>query len=339
MKKRKSLVLLSLLALMALAAVSLSACSADEKPQESAEAQSPTPAVAPVASAEPVTVKIGYLPITHALPLFVEDELQALKSDNVNLELVKFGSWTELVDALNTGNIDGASMLIELAMKAKTQGIDLKAVALGHRDGNAVVVSKEIDTAEDLKGKTFAIPHSLSTHNVLLHLMLKKNGMTYDDIKLIELPPPEMPAALSEGRIAGYIVAEPFGAKAVVGGVGKTLYESGDLWENAVCCGLILRNDFIEKYPEAASAFVADYIKAGELAEVKDTTIGEITSKYLKVDPAVLELSLKWISYDNLRLEEADYNQLATYMKEMGLIENPPAYSDFVDTSLVDGVK
>lgn len=339
MKTRKFLILLSLLTLMVVTAVSLSACSTDKDSKKETESQSPAPVDAPAQPNDPVTVKIGYLPITHALPLFVEDEIKALKSENVNLELVKFGSWTELVDALNTGNIDGASMLIELAMKAKTQGIDLKAVALGHRDGNAVVVSKEINKVEDLKGKTFAIPHSLSTHNVLLHLMLKNNGMTYDDIEVIELPPPEMPAALSEGRIAGYIVAEPFGAKAVAGGVGKTLYESGDLWDNAVCCGLILRNEFIEKYPDAAAAFVSDYIKAGEMAEAKDATIGEITSKYLKVDPEVLELSLKWISYDNLRLEEADYNQLASYMIEMGLIENPPAYSDFVDTSLVDSIK
>jgi len=35
---------------------------------------------------------------------------------------------------LNSGKVDGASMLIELAMKAKEQGIDLKAVALGHRE-------------------------------------------------------------------------------------------------------------------------------------------------------------------------------------------------------------
>ena len=78
------------------------------------------------------TIKIGYLPITHAVPLFVEKEQQQYK--NFKLELVKFGSWPELVDALNTGRIDGASMLVTLAMKAKEQGIDLKAVALGHRD-------------------------------------------------------------------------------------------------------------------------------------------------------------------------------------------------------------
>ena len=42
------------------------------------------------------------------------------------MELVKFGSWPDLMDALNTGRIDGASVLAELAMKANELGIDLK---------------------------------------------------------------------------------------------------------------------------------------------------------------------------------------------------------------------
>ena len=108
------------------------------------------------------------------------------------------------MDALNSGKVYVASMLIELAMKAKEQDIDLKVVALGHRDGNVVVVSEDINKVEDLKGKNFAIPSKLSTHNILLYIMLKNHGLTYGDVNVIDLPPPEMPAALSEGRITGY---------------------------------------------------------------------------------------------------------------------------------------
>ena len=95
---------------------------------------------------------------------------------------MKFGSWPELAEALNAGKVDGASMLIELAVKAREQGFDLKVVALGHRDGNVVVVSKNINKAEDLKGKTFAIPSRLPAHNILLHIMLKNNGLSYSDL-------------------------------------------------------------------------------------------------------------------------------------------------------------
>ena len=37
------------------------------------------------------------------------------------------------MDALNSGRIDGASTLIELAMKSKQKGSNIKAVALGHQ--------------------------------------------------------------------------------------------------------------------------------------------------------------------------------------------------------------
>lgn len=285
------------------------------------------------------TIKIAYLPITHALPLYVENEFPQENFKNIKIELVKFGSWTELADALNAGKVDGASMLIELAIKAKEQGIDLKAVALGHRDGNVVVVSNDINKVEDLKGKNFAIPSKLSTHNILLHIMLKNNGLSDNHVNVVEIPPAEMPAALSEGRISGYCVAEPFGAKSVANGKGKTLFESQELWEGSVCCGLVLRNDFIKDNAEAAEEFIREYVNAGQKAEAKDSEIGEITSKYLKVEQNVLDLSLKWISYENLKLSEKDYNELSDYLLEMGLSKNPPKFSQFVDNTFIEKVK
>lgn len=285
------------------------------------------------------TVKIAYLPITHALPLYVENELGKQSFENINVELVKFGSWPELMDALNTGKVDGASVLIELAMKAKEQGIDLKAVSLGHRDGNAVVVTPDISNVSDLKGKTFAIPHRLSTHNVLLYQMLKNAGMSYSDVNVVELPPPEMPAALSEGRISGYIVAEPFGAKSVANGKGKALFKSEDIWKDSVCCGLVLRNDFIKNNGAAAQELVNEYVNAGKYIDSQGEKVNDIAMQYMKVEQNVLDLSMKWISYKDLKIHEKDYEDLRQYMTEMGLSENPPLYKDFVDSSLIDNAQ
>lgn len=288
------------------------------------------------------TVKIAYLPITHAVPLYVEDQDTKINKEelkNTNIELVKFGSWPELMDALNTGKVDGASVLIELGMKAKEQGIDLKVVALGHRDGNNVTVSKDISSAADLKGKTVAVPQRFSTQNILLYQMLKNAGVSYSDVKVVELAPAEMPAALSEGRIAGYIVAEPFGAKAVVSGKGKTLFQSQDLWKDSICCGLVLRNEFIKNNKESAQELVNGYVKAGKEAEAKDSNIQNIALKYMSVDKNVLDLALKSTSYINLKINEKDYEQLTSYLTTMGLSKNPPKYSDFVDNSLIDKVQ
>ena len=75
----------------------------------------------------------------------------------MRIELVKYGGWSELMDALNTGRVDGASVLIEMAMKAKEQGIPLKLELLGHREGNVVITSNEIQSADELAGNTLAI--------------------------------------------------------------------------------------------------------------------------------------------------------------------------------------
>ncbi len=149
------------------------------------------------------TVKIAYLPITHALPVY-----ELSQSDNVKVELVKYGSWPELMDALNSGQVDGASVLIELAMQAQSQNIGLKAAALGHTSGNVIVVGNDIQSAADLKGKTFAIPHRSSSHNILLQEMLEQNGLTIDDVQVTELSPAEMPSALvsNSGILCGRTV-------------------------------------------------------------------------------------------------------------------------------------
>lgn len=285
------------------------------------------------------TVKIAYLPITHSVPLYVEHEDPVINKEqlkNVNIELVKYGSWPELMDALNTGKVDGACVLVELAMKAKEQGIDLKAVALGHRDGNNVTVAKDINTMADLKGKTIAIPQRFSTQNILLYQMLKNAGMDYSDVKTVELAPAEMPAALSEGRVSAYVVAEPFGATSVINGKGKTLAQSQDVWKGSICCAFVLRNEFIQNNREAAQEIVNGFIKAGKEAEAKDDNVQKMASKYMSVNKNILELSLQSTAYTELKINEKEYEELTSYLTIMGLSKNPPKYSDFVDNSFID---
>ena len=273
------------------------------------------------------TVKIAYLPITHSLAVL--KEAQDLENQSgLKVELVKYGSWNELLDALNSGRVDGASVLIELAMKSKQEGIGIKAVALGHRDGNVIIVSNDIETAADLKGKTFAIPHRQSSHNILLNDALATAGLTTDDINVTELAPTEMPSALASGQIDGYCVAEPFGAMGVSLGAGKVLFSSEELWEDSLCCGLVLTDKFIDERPEDAKSFVEKYKEAGNSLDKE--TAKETAKKYLSQTDEVLDISLQWISYSNLDITEDTYNTLVEKVKEYGLSDNPPTYSDFV---------
>ena len=270
------------------------------------------------------TVKIAYLPITHALPVY-----ELSQSDNVKVELVKYGSWPELMDALNSGQVDGASVLIELAMQAQSQNIGLKAAALGHTSGNVIVVSNEIQSAANLKGKTFAIPHRSSSHNILLQEMLEQNGLTIDDVQVTELSPAEMPSALVSGQIQGYCVAEPFGSVAVTGGYGKVLYQSDELWDHSICCALVFNDKFLNENSELANQVIDAYQQAGfELSDKEEAL--SVAKNFLKQPDNVLQQSLEWIDFSDLTIEESAYNDLVARMQKYHISENPPSYEAFV---------
>lgn len=283
-----------------------------------------------VPSAEQKVIRIAYLPITHSLAGFEAAELEKLKKDGLNIELVKFGSWTELMDALNTGHVDAAVALVELVMKAREQGVDVYLASLAHRDGNVIVVGNDIGSAADLKGKTFAIPHRQSSHFILLNEALSKENVDINEINIVEMAPPEMPSALATGQIAGYCVAEPFGAKAVSLNIGKVLYNSKDLWPDSICCGFALSGKFLSAHPELASRLVKALKEGGLRLEHDHEHEKELASKYFKVTNDTLDISLKWISYDNLEIKKENYDQLAEKVKKYGLSENPVPYEDIV---------
>ncbi|KAG0920158.1 hypothetical protein G6F32_015735 [Rhizopus arrhizus] len=82
----------------------------------------------------------------------------------------------------------------------------------------------------------------------MLQYLLRENGLTpvarkdgsvgANEVNLIVMAPADMPPALAQNRIAGYIVAEPFNAVAETLGVGKVLRFTGDVWRNhARNCG------------------------------------------------------------------------------------------------------
>ena len=182
-----------------------------------------------------------------------------------------------------------------------------------------------------MKGKTFAIPSTQSSHYILLQDELAKAGLRLDDIAVTQLAPAEMPSSLASGAIDGYCVAEPFGAQAVTQGFGTVLARSEELWEDSLCCGLIFRTDVIEKDPASFQKLLDGYFAAGEKLDKKEAL--RVAEEYLGQDAATLETSLDWISYQDLAISEEAYDVLYQKVMQDQIMENPPSYEDFVYTA------
>lgn len=274
-------------------------------------------------------VTLGYLPITHALALFQLKETLAAEDSPIAVKLQKFGNWSDLTDALNAGRIDGASVLIQLAMSAKSKGVDLKVVALGHKDGNVVVASNKIEKVEDLKGKKIAIPSTQSSHFILVQEALKRGNLTPSDVKIVQLAPTEMPFSLASGAVDAYCVAEPFGAQTAARGLGRVLFDSKELWDDSICCGLVLNQRAIDALgTERVDALAEKYLASGESLDLERSR--DLAKRYLGQSPEVLETSLKWIRFGDLSIDPEAYRDLSDRVRDYGINAEPPSYEDFV---------
>jgi NitT/TauT family transport system substrate-binding protein len=151
---------------------------------------------------------------------------------------------------------------------------DVKVLTWNHTNGSAITVAKSINNITELAGKTVAIPHWFSLHNVIIQQAFKTAGLkaiikgdasaAAKTVKLVPAAPADMPVQLAAGQIAGYVVAEPFNALAEVKGIGKILRFSGDIWKDHACCVTLVRGDLVKNNPNAAQA-IANVIAEAQL--------------------------------------------------------------------------
>lgn len=282
-------------------------------------------------------LRIGHLPITDHLTVIAKSR-QSLP--NVDLELVKLGSWPEIAEALRAGALDGAFLLSPIAFNLRQKGAPIKAVLLGHRNGSVVVVrnSPELSSVESLKGKKIAIPSRFSTHNILIHKIFRDHGLDVDkDAQLLELKPPEMVNALATGQIDAFIVAEPFGGQAELQKVGKVLALSKDIWPEHICCVLNIRESVIAAQRDAVQETVNAFVEAGHFAEEHASEAAALSTAYLGQKKEVVEYVLTnpkgRVRFNNLLPQASDFTETQRYLKEFAIASEGPDVATYLDDS------
>jgi NitT/TauT family transport system substrate-binding protein len=257
----------------------------------------------------------------------------------------KFSDWPTVKEALIAREIEAVFILAPMAMQLKSDGVPVKVVYLGHRDGTAIIVGTDSDIHDfrDLRGKTVAIPSRFANQNVLMHRMMKQRGMPFDSIKLREVPPPEHPSALRSGSVDAYIVGEPFAAQAEVGGYGRVLYHTKDIWEDFISCVLVVREELIDERPELVQELVDGIAKSGkwldEGLENRMQAAEVAAENYYFQDPELLKFVLSKppdrVKYTNLAPLKKDFDEIMELSLEMGILQERLEFEEYVDDSFV----
>lgn len=313
------------------------------------------PVWSPAARASgPKPLTVGGLPVTCNLTLPIAVSARAASnakqgSSQFSYEFLKINGWPEVKELLMTGRLQAGYLLAPLAMDLADKNIPLKIVSLGHRSGAVIMVRTDSTYLhfKDLAGKRVAVPSRFAVDYLFLRKMLAREGMTPRDVEIVEMAPPDMPAALYAKALDAYCTGEPFGAAAQQAGYARPLAMTRDEWRNYICCVLTVREELIKEQPEIVQDLVNHIQSAGNWLDATPANRDRAVTiaagrKFFNQDPKILEFVMQnpsdRVTYGDLRMIRSEFDELMQLSIEAGTLKNPVPYEKYIDDRFVKNV-
>jgi len=282
-------------------------------------------------------VKVGVLPISNVAPLYLGMQKGFFKAEGLEIEPSIGQSGNELVTGMVSGSTDFAFLGYVPLMSARGQGLPVKVVA--NADNGAETADKEwtllmskkgspIKKPADLAGKTIAVNALKGVGEVEIKAALDKRGVDPNSIKLLEIPFPEMPAALDKGRVDVIWAPEPFLTQVLGQGgqdVEAPLTTLGPKYPNGTYGtteeNIAKNKDLVEKFARAIN-------KSSDYATAHPDEARATIPTFTKIPQDVagkIRLPL-WPT----EIEKEKLQQLLDYAVKYKVIEKPPKLDDVI---------
>jgi NitT/TauT family transport system substrate-binding protein len=292
----------------------------------------------PGGTSAPTNVRLGYFAnITHAPALvgiqkgFFKDKL-----GKNTLEAKVFDAGPAAIEAMNGDALDityiGPNPSINSYQKSNGEAV--RVVAGSTSGGAYFIVKPEINSAEDLRGKTVASPQLGNTQDVALRAWLKSKGLNTDtsgggDVSIKPQANADTLTAFKDGTIVGAWVPEPWGTRLIQEGGGKVLVDEKSLWPDGkfVTTNILVSKTFLDAHPDIVKQVLEahlqalDFIKASPAeaqaaanAEIKDKTKKELPEKVITESWKNLEFTFDPVasSLQKSATDAKDVGQLKT---------------------------
>ncbi|MGH9842308.1 MAG: ABC transporter substrate-binding protein [Blastocatellia bacterium] len=286
------------------------------------------------------SLNVGFLPVTCHLTCPVTD-YATRASASTRFESQRFTDFPTIVESIKSGRLEATFMIAPLAMKLREQGVPVKILYLGHRDGSTVMVQKAstAKSLRDLRGKTLAIPSKYSNQNLVIHKLMEDQGVKPEEIRFVEMPPPDMPGALAARAIDAYFVGEPHPARAELDGTGRVLYHAKDIWPGFISCVLVVTEKLIREQPAVVRDLVRGIAESGEWAETHRLDAAKVASPYFRQDEKVVRYVLTQppdrVSYRMLTPTDEEMNKILEMGLKAGILEKRIEMRDLIDRSFI----
>jgi NitT/TauT family transport system substrate-binding protein len=283
-------------------------------------------------SGELTKVNVGAIPVANLAPFYLGIQKGFFKEEGLDLNVSSSLSGApQNVPRLLKGDLQFVATAWLSTMLAREQKLPVVAIAPGDNAGtnadedycHIIAAADGPSKVSDLKGSTIAVNTLKNVGEVSMDAALDKAGVDPASVKYVQLPWPEMGAALRNGRIEAGWVCEPFLTQ-----LKQTMKDAQDLGPSQVEVApklpisvYVTSEQYLKENPEVVERFQKAVIKSLAYAQSHVDEARAIIPTYTEIGPDVVKAMTlpSW----NTSYDEAAIQALADQSEKYGILKNP----------------
>jgi NitT/TauT family transport system substrate-binding protein len=286
---------------------------------------------------ETQTLKVGVIPIADVAPLYLGMDKGFFEEEGLKIQPQLAEGGAAIVPSVVSGDyqigFSNTTSLIIAASKNLPIQIISQGVLAGETPKEAwdgVIVPKGSDVKEigDLEGKTVAVNTLNNVSQVVVNTALKEAGADYTKVKYVEVPFPDMNAALESGRVDAAFQVEPGYSGGLAAGSKNISNAYEEMAPNYTVATYFASKQYIGENRDVVDRFNRAIAKSLDYASQHDDEVRAIVGTYTEIPKEVLDKM-------NLPVWKSDLNrptieQTSAAAMEYGFIEEEPSLDELI---------
>lgn len=264
-------------------AISLAACGGGS---------STAPAGSADGKPEKTELTIGFIPVADQASLILAINKGYFEAEGLTVKSQTAQGGAAALPAMVAGDLDGVFGTYPSFMLAQQNVAKMKIVSLGV-DGSEsyagvfINPASGIKTPQDLVGKKLAVNTLNNTGELSIKSVLKENGVDPAQVEFIEMPFPDMTAALQRDAIQAAWAVEPYQSAMNAAGMEKLFSNFSGKTATAPLAGIGMTEKFVKDNPNTAAAFARAMEKANAELAADPESVRELVPTYSQTSAEV----------------------------------------------------
>ncbi|MFC7405692.1 ABC transporter substrate-binding protein [Georgenia alba] len=243
-------------------------------------------------------VTVGVIPILDVAPIYLGEQQGIFEEHGLDLEFQTAAGGAAIVPAVVSGETEIGFSNVTSLMLGRAQGLDLRAISAGasstgdpESDYGQIVVPSDSDISDvgDLAGRTIAINTLNNINDTLIREAVDQAGGDASSIEFVEIPHPDMNAALEAGQVDAIWQVEPFLTMARQDGVRDVFALYADVVEDLTVATYFTTGETLESDPELVEAFTAAIQESLTYASEHPDETRAVLSEYTDIEQGTIE--------------------------------------------------